>query len=285
MRGTQMAPGGFGFDVTDLTKRVLVALVGLYIGQLVLTEWVGLPLVSWLAWQWAPAGTFYPWQVVTAYLLNGPTPLAAFFDWLAIFFFLGPAERALGRRGLLRSVLVTLAISAVLGFVLLLTGAVTARGPFIGLNPLITALIVVFGLANPNASILLFFVLPIKAAWIAWGSGLFALLNFLAFRDLDSALWLTGWFGGYATIRAWQAGGWNKLVGRASKAVGKSQAAPRRGPDAATRARRRGFEIIEGGGQGADDEDEDEDHGGSDNGGGRPWWSSRDDEDGGPIVH
>ena len=114
-------------------------------------------------------------------------------DWLAIFFFLGPAERTLGRRGLLRATLLTVALSAVLGFLLLVMGAVSPRAPFVGLNPIITALIVVFGLSNPNASILLFFVLPIKAAWIAWGSGLFALLNFLALRDLDSSLWLTGW--------------------------------------------------------------------------------------------
>ena len=273
MRGSQMSPGGFGFDVTDLTRRVLVALVGMYVAQLVLSEWVGVPLMAWLSWQWPPSGTFYPWQVVTAYLLNGPTPMAAFFDWLAIFFFLGPAERALGKQGLLRSVLITMAVSAVLGFGLLLTGAVVARGPFIGLNPLITALVVIFGLANPNARILLFFIIPIKASWIAWGSGLFALLNFLAFRDLDSTLWLSGWLGGYLTIRAWEAGGYDKLLGRGRK---RAAGPAKRKPDATSRAKKKGFEIIEGGGEAPS------------NGGGTPWWSVRDDNDdgdGGPIVH
>lgn len=272
MRGSQMAPGGFSFDVTELTRKVLIALVALYVVQLLLIEWLGLPLYQYLGWWWQPAGAFYPWQIGTAYLLNGPGPLAAFFDWLAIFFFLGPVERAIGRKGLLRAMALTVAVSAVLGFIMLATGAVTARGVFIGLNPMITALIVVFGLTNPNANILLFFVLPIKAAWIAWGSGLFALLNFLAYRDLNSALWLTGWIGGWLFMESTRRGG---LKGMLPQRMASSERTKNRKKDPRRQAAERGLEIIEGGG-------EPPQNGTSSSPG---WWNSKDEDDGGPIVH
>jgi len=267
-----MAPGGFSFDVTELTRRVLIALVAMYVVQLFLTEWLGLPLYQYLGWWWQPSGAFYPWQVFTAYLLNGPGPLAAFFDWLAIFFFLGPAERAFGRRGLVRAAALTIAVSAILGFLMLATGAVSANGVFIGLNPMITALIVLFGLTNPNASILLFFVLPIRAAWIAWGTGLFAFLNFLAYRDLNSALWLTGWIGGWLFVESTRRGGLKAML---PKGAGPSKSGRARKKDPRRQAAERGLEIIEGGG-------ETPENGTSASPG---WWNSKDDEDGGPIVH
>ena len=74
-----------------------------------------------------------------------------------------------------------------------------------GISPFVTAMIVVFGLYNPRAIIYLL-IIPVQAAWIAWGSGLFALLSFLANRTLDSSLWLGGWIAGYAFIES-QPGG------------------------------------------------------------------------------
>ena len=44
---------------------------------------------------------------------------------------------------------------------------------------------------------MLFFIIPIQAAWIAWGTGLLALLNFLFGRSLESAMICSGWLSGY----------------------------------------------------------------------------------------
>ena len=45
------------------------------------------------------------------------------------------------------------------------------------------------------------FIIPIKAAWVAWGSGLLCLLNLLSDRDLNSAMWLAGWVSGYLWLK------------------------------------------------------------------------------------
>jgi hypothetical protein len=65
----------------------------------------------------------------------------------------------------------------------------------------LAALLVIFGLSRPNATILLMFIIPIKAAWVAWGSGLLCLLHLLSDRDMSSAMWLSGWISGYLWIR------------------------------------------------------------------------------------
>jgi len=194
----------FGLRITPLTKRVLILLLGLFVGQLVLENWFGVRLTRYLAWHGIETGMFYPWQVVTAYFLNGPSVIQALFDWLVILFFLPPAEEAYGKKGLSRFLLTLLAVSALAGFGLNYVGAVhqgALAGAFTGLNPVITGLIVLFGLTRPNAQILLFFVIPIKAAWIAWGTGLFAFLFFLGGRDLDATLWLSGWVGAYLWLQ------------------------------------------------------------------------------------
>ena len=43
------------------------------------------------------------------------------------------------------------------------------------------------------ANIRLFFVLKVQAKWVAYGSGLIALLFFLSGRDLGSTMYLSGW--------------------------------------------------------------------------------------------
>lgn len=188
------------FD-SGLLKIVLGASVGLYVLQLVLSSWVGLPVFEQLAWWPFDSGAFRPWQPLTAFLLNGPDPLGAFFTWLAFYFFLPPVEQSLGARGLGRAAALTVLVSIGLGLLLQLVGAIVGERPFSGPGPLLTALTVLFGFTRPNASILLFFVLPVRALWIAWGSGLLALLYFLSTRSLDSALWLSGWIGAWIWLR------------------------------------------------------------------------------------
>lgn len=239
-----MNGGDFGFTMTTLTKRVLLALVGLYVVQLVAEQWLHLPLTEWLGWHDLRSG-FMPWQPVTAYLLNGPTPLGAFLQWLFLFFLLPPVELLVGRKALLRALLVVFVVATVLGLALNALGAVSAPTPFIGIDPLLTALLVIFGLTRPNARILLFFVLPIKASWVAWGSGLLALLSLLSSRDLRAAMWFGGWVGGYI----WLHGGPGRLVRR-----WRLKAKHKR-----IEKRLKRFEVIEGEGRG-----------GSNTGG---WWN------------
>lgn len=247
-------PAGFGITLTPLAKRVLVALIGMFVVQLVLESWLHLPLSSTLAWHGLETGRWRIWQVLTCYLLNGPGPMEAFFDWLFIVFFFSPVQQTIGRRGLIRVAGLAIGISAVVGCVLNWTGAVTAVRPFYGLNPLLTPLIVIFGLSRPNAQILLFFVLPIKASWIAWGTGLMALLTFLSSRDLGSTLWLTGWIAGYVYMDQRGTGALRKMwLQHKQREIQK---------------RLQKFKVIEGGGEGGTSSEEKP----------RPLWGGQDDD-------
>ena len=73
-RTRQISSGGFYF--TPLSKMVLIALVSVYILQLLAESWLGLPVIRTLAWMPFGAG-FEPWQPFTAFLLNG-SPTRAF---------------------------------------------------------------------------------------------------------------------------------------------------------------------------------------------------------------
>ncbi len=190
---------GGGFQFTPLSKAVLIALVSIYVLQLVAETWLGLPVLrtfGWLPFQ----GGFQPWQPFTAFALNG-SPMRAFFDWLFIFFILPAVEPMFSLERLKRFAVFTYLGSIVFGFAMLLLGAVHIRGAWFGIEPLLAGLLVLFGLSRPNATILLMFIIPIKAAWVAWGSGLLCLLNVLSGRDLGSAMWLAGWLCGYVWLR------------------------------------------------------------------------------------
>jgi hypothetical protein len=134
--------------------------------------------------------------------------MAAALDWLMVFFFLGSVEQLVGTKrlgkGMLWTALVAIlfAHSAMALTHLLDPGAVGPSIAFRGLEPFLISLLVIFGLAQPNAQILLFFVLPIKASWMAWVSGLFALLVFITSTTMTTALILGGWLGGYVFVRS-----------------------------------------------------------------------------------
>ena len=192
--------------VTPLVRATLTVLIGAYLLQLVGQNWLSgnahSGIDSLKLWSLG-SGHWRPWQPFTSLLLNGSV-LEAFFDWLFLFFLMGPVEQLLGNKRYKRAMIfsVTLAIFLVTGLDLI--GAVSpmaAVAPFTGVTAALLAMLVIFGQSMPNAQILLFFVLPIKAVWIARVSGLLSLLMFLASRDLTSAMALGGWIGGFIWIR------------------------------------------------------------------------------------
>ena len=203
METQRFGGGGFGIEITPLVKTTLIALVSIYILELVLAEWAGLPIFEWFAMWPVGQGLWKPWQPVTALLINQPSPLGAFLEWLVLLFFMGTCEKLLGTQKLLQAILFACATAVLATTLLDVAGLLTSSRPYMGLRPVLSALLVVFGLSIPHARILLFFVLPIKAIWVAWGTGLMALLYFLSGRDLYSAMSLFGWVGAWI----WMNGG------------------------------------------------------------------------------
>ena len=239
-RGMTSAGGGISF--TPLTKLLLSLLVGMYIVQQLLDSWLGFPMLETFGWR--PFGMgFQPWQPFTAFFLNGDVT-RAFFDWLFLFFILPAVEPMFSTERLKRFALFTYLGSITVGFMLMLTGAVHLNSVWFGIEPFLAALLVIFGLSRPNATILLMFIIPIKAAWVAWGSGLLCLLHLLADRDLSSAMWLSGWLSGYLWLR----GGIAKVLRRPYL----------RWQNAKVKRKLSSFDVIEGGkgwGSTADDDD------------------------------
>ncbi len=119
---------------------------------------------------------------------------------VAIYFFLPVVVQSYGRKGLNRLLLWIAIITTTVGLIGIITHAIPSTStPAYGIRPLITAMIVIFGLKNPYATIYLLFF-PIQASWVAWGSGILGLLNFFAGRSLESLLVLGGWLTGYLFV-------------------------------------------------------------------------------------
>ena len=107
----------------------------------------------------------------------------------------------------------TIGVATIFASILIIIGAVSpTSGPFMGIGPLVTAAFVVFGMSRPNAMVSLYFILPVKAIWLAWGSGLLAVLYFLATRDMSSTMWLAGWLGGFVFMKLPKRGGLRSLL-------------------------------------------------------------------------
>jgi hypothetical protein len=187
-------PGlNLGANWTPLTRNVIVALFVIYVAQLL----SGGVLDSLFAWQ-AFGDGFRPWQVVTAFLLGGPTPLVAVLDWLFLYFMLAPVDGLLGRRGLVQALGFAWVVGVLVTAALLATGLVGVSAPFLGLGPLLAALVALFGFSMPNAQFLLFFVIPVRAVWLAWGTGLLSFLYLLYAREVSSSLTFFAWGGTWA---------------------------------------------------------------------------------------
>jgi hypothetical protein len=220
-----------GDNWTPLTRTLIVGLFVLYVLQLLAGEGA----TQTLAWQPFGAG-FLPTQPLTSFLIAGD-PTSACLGWLGLFFLVAPVERALGRSAFARAALASWLGAVALG--LAVASLQMADVAVLGLAPLLAALASLFGWAHPGANILLFFVIPIRAELIAWGTGALSFLWLLVAltrpgmaSPLGSALAFGAWLGALA---------WSRL---GSAEVRRLQLAWRQ-----RRVQRelRRFEVIEGG--------------------------------------
>lgn len=181
--------------------RLLLGLFALYVAELVIQ--IGLPeIYGWLAWQDFGAG-FQPWQLLTRFFVQGPAAvLSVLFALLALYFFLPMMEGILPRRQLGYAVLAGAVVGTLLPLIMGLAGI--AHGVAMGWTPLVVTLVVVLGIARPDATIFLY-LFPVQARWFLWGSLVVALLYLLADRgSLGSFQGVGVWLGVY---------GWWHLLG------------------------------------------------------------------------
>jgi membrane associated rhomboid family serine protease len=182
---------GFGSRLTPVGKIMLVVYATVYVLELIGEQWLGIPIYRWLALSPLTTAQFHIWQVATHPFIHDPgAPISFLINCLVFFFFAGTIESALGTRAFLR-----LYVIAALGGAtasLIFGGLTSFAVPCAGMMPSLLALIIVFGLLQPEATILLMFVLPIKAKYISYGTTIVTALTFLAQTNVHGAYHLGG---------------------------------------------------------------------------------------------
>jgi len=182
---------GFNNPLTQTGKIMLIVYAAVYVVELLGQHWLGLPFYQMLALSPLGSGGFYAWQLVTHPLIHDPSaPIGFLIDCVVFFFFAGTVESALGTRRFLYLYIIAAFGGAVAG--LLFSGLTSAMIPYAGMMPSLLGLIVVFGLLQPESTILLMFVLPVKAKYISYGTVIVTALTFLARTNVYGAYHLGG---------------------------------------------------------------------------------------------
>jgi membrane associated rhomboid family serine protease len=181
-----------------VTQALLLANVAIFfLGQLLGPGLLG-PFALW------PVGEgFWPWQVVTYSFLHANFN-HLFFNMLGLWMFGSELEHVWGQRRFLQfytasviaAALTQLAINAALG----------STAPTLGASGGLFGLLLAFAMLFPNRTILLFFVIPMKAKWLVLLYGVIELYQGVYVMNSGVAHFahLGGMLGGYLTLRYWR---------------------------------------------------------------------------------
>lgn len=190
----------FGSGLTRLGKIMLLIYGSIYVLELLFEHWFQLPVVRYLVLFPIESDFFYFWQILTHPFLHDPrSPIGFLLTCLVFYFFSAPVERHFGTRGFLTLFYGSAVGAMVVGLLFSFVSGFDA--PFSGMLPSLLSMIVVFGLLNPEATILLMFVLPVKAKYLSYGTVLITFLTFLAKVNPHGAYHLGGIAVGYLLLR------------------------------------------------------------------------------------
>jgi rhomboid family protein len=191
---------GFGTGLTVLGKKLLIFYGAIYVVELLFEHWFKIPIVSILELYPIGHGNFYFWQIFTHPFIHHPqAPIAFIISCIVFYFFAGPVEKAFGSTRFLTLFYLSALGGAICG--LCFSGVSGFNTPFLGMMPSLLTLIVVFGLLQPEATILLMFVLPVKAKYLSYGTIVITTLTFLAKVNPHGAYHLGGILFGYLYFR------------------------------------------------------------------------------------
>jgi membrane associated rhomboid family serine protease len=190
----------FGSNITPFGKRFIIFYTSIYVGVLLSEHWFKLPVVAYLQLYPLNSPFFRIWQILTHVFIHDPNaPFGFLINALMFYFFAAPIENVLGSKRFLILFYFSALGSALFG--LSLSGVSGFNMPFMGMLSSLLALLIIFGLLNPEATILLMFILPVKAKYISYGTILITVLTFLAKANPSGAYHLGGMFFGYLYFR------------------------------------------------------------------------------------
>ncbi len=212
--------GGFGGGLTGPVPTDLWVLLGVILFTLTLgsfeatrsvTEWLRLTPLVWMKG--------FVWQLVTyPFISVGATsPIWFLIEMVILFLFGRDVLTKLGRRQFWKLLISAAGVAGVLavlvGIVIhLVAGPASLQSAFVlmqGQRMIVTILIAAFATMNRNATILLFFVLPIQARWFLLLEIVFAFLAFLGTHDLAGFLGICAAVGfTFGSLTGWRTQGW-----------------------------------------------------------------------------
>jgi membrane associated rhomboid family serine protease len=195
---------GFGSRITETGKKIIIFYGIIYVLELLFEHWFEIPIVSYLQLYPMTNPYYHTWQLFTHLFIQNPeSPFAFIISCIMLYFFAAPVENAFGTKKFLILFYTSAAGGAVCG--LCLSGVSGFNAPFLGMMPSLLSLIVVFGLLNPEATILLMFILPVKAKYLSYGTIIITFLTFLAKANPNGAYHLGGILFGYLYFRGYTA--------------------------------------------------------------------------------
>ena len=213
-------PGGIGGGLSGPIPSDLWALLGVILFTLTLgsfdatrgiTDWLRLTPLVWLRG--------FVWQMVTyPFISMGATsPIWFLIEMVILLMFGRDVFMRLGRRQFWKLLvvaagvagLVAVMVGIIIHLVAGLEGLQTAFLLMQGQRMIMTILIAAFATLNRNATIMLFFVLPIQAKWFLLLEIAFAFLAFLSTHDLAGFLGICTAVGfTFGSLTGWRTQGW-----------------------------------------------------------------------------
>lgn len=212
--------GGLGGGLTGPIPTDLWVLLGLILFTLTLgsfqTTQVVTDLLRLTPWVWMRG---FIWQLITyPFIAVGRSgPFWLLVEMLILFMFGRDVLLRLGRKQfwklLLSATLVAGVVAVLAGMIIhLVAGAGALSNAFAlmqGQRMILTVLIAAFATMNRNATILLFFVLPIQARWFLLLEIVFAFLAFLSTHDLAGFIGICVAVGfTFGALTGWRTQGW-----------------------------------------------------------------------------
>ena len=181
-----------------VTQALLLANVAIFF----LGELLGRGLLAAFA-LWPLGSGFLPWQVITYAFLHGDFN-HLFFNMLGLWMFGGELEQVWGQKRFL--VFYTASVLAAALTQLLVNAMLGSVAPTIGASGGLFGLLLAFAMIFPNRTILLFFVIPMKAKYLVALYGIIELYQGVYVMNSGVAHFahLGGMLGGLLTLRYWR---------------------------------------------------------------------------------
>lgn len=151
--------------LTKLGKILLIVFGSAYILELILDQWLHVPVFVTLALWPVGADGFHFWQFLTFPLVHLPNgPLGFLLECLVFYFFSGTVEAAYGRGNFLYMFFFASLVGAAFAQVFSFVPGLYSY--YYGISAGVTAMVTTFALLYRDATILLMFVIPVKARYL-----------------------------------------------------------------------------------------------------------------------